>query len=73
MKKFSHNVIEIGGSQFDIYVVASGDKEHPYTAEWSKIGSEEKVCDQMHFSQIYDAERWAEEQVRKKYNGKNAA
>jgi hypothetical protein len=67
MKTFSHIDVEVGGFQFHVSVVASGDREHPYTVEWWRAGDKSKICDTMHFGQVLDAERWAEEQIRKKY------
>lgn len=67
MKTFSHIEVEVAGFQFHIAVVASGDREHRYTAEWWRVGDKEKIRDRMLFDQVLDAERWAEEQIRKRY------
>jgi hypothetical protein len=67
MKTFSHTDIEVGGFQFHITVIASGNTEHPYAVEWYKSGDKDTIRERVNFGQVHDAERWAEQQIHKKH------
>jgi len=75
MRSLIRTVIKIGGSDYTISILLSGDADKRYTAEWERNGDPRRIKATRNFTNVHEAKKFAQTEISKaeRFHAKQAA